>query len=136
MLRREDYIIRVIQEFGEALMRIVNKKLQNGKLQDDQSFNDLFSTYLGENRSFFIDANLNEIVEYFGKDPANAMQKLDMLSKLFYEEIQNQNISPHKYSLIVKTLDLFDYLNKNTNEFSIERNQKEQTLHFLLSDMS
>lgn len=136
MLRREDYIIRVIQEFGEALMRIINKKHPDGKLQSDQSFNSLFSTYLGESRSFFIDSDLNDIVAFFEKDPSNGTQKLDMLSKLFYEEILNENISPHKHSLIVKTLDIYDYLNKNTHEFSIERSQNEQALRFLLSDFS
>lgn len=136
MVRREDYIIRVIQEFGEALMRIVNKKHPGGELQNDQSYNDLFLTYLGESRRFFTDSDLNKIADFFEKDPANSMQKMDMLSKLFYEEILNQNISPHKHSLIVKTLDIYDYLNKNTHEFSIERNQNEQALRYLLSDFS
>lgn len=136
MLRREDYIIRVIQEFGDALMRIINKKHPHGELQSDQSFNDLFSTYLGESRAFFINADLNGIVEFFEKDPTNSLQKLNMLSNLFYEEILNQNISPHRFALIIKTLDIYDYLNKNTKEFSLERNQNEQALRFLLSEMS
>lgn len=136
MLRREDYIIRVIQEFGDALMRIINKKHPHGELQSDQSFNDLFSTYLGESRAFFINADLNGIVEFFEKDPTNSLQKLNMLSNLFYEEILNQNISPHRLALIIKTLDIYDYLNKNTKEFSLERNQNEQALRFLLSEMS
>lgn len=121
MLAR-DYILRIVQEFTEALTLYLKKKKRVDLLDNDYS--NLYVMYFRQKRAFFIEKTGEEIVNYMKEtyDEEEYPERISMLAELFYQESLALNFGNE--ALCKKTEYLLKWYDHYTKTFSFERMQK------------
>lgn len=121
MLAR-DYILRIIQEFSEALTLYLKKKKRVDLLDND--YTNLYVMYFRQKRAFFLEKTGPEIVDYMKEtyDEEEYPERVSMLAELFYQESLALNFGNEE--LCKKTQYLLKWYDQYTKTFSFERMQK------------
>ncbi|MGI6231785.1 MAG: hypothetical protein ACOYJF_02920 [Prevotella sp.] len=125
MLQR-DYFLRVIEEFAKALNTFLEKK--EDVQEQDLELQDLYRQYVGpydtvRNLSF------EETLQY-AKDqwkPEERIERLNMLAELLYAEGSYKGLALRSL-LFEKAYRLFQFVEANGGEYSVNRQQKMQQI--------
>ncbi len=118
----KDYIMRLVQDFAEALELYLKKKKKVDLL--DNEYSNLYITYFQKKRSFFLEKTPDEIVEYM-KATYEAKEypyRIQMLTDLFYLECKALNFGDERLCEMTKAL--LQWTDNYTKTFSFERMQK------------
>ena len=131
MLAR-DYILRIVQEFTEALTLYLKKKKRVDLLDNDYA--NLYVMYFHQKRAFFIEKTGEEIVSYMkaNYDEEEYPERVSMLAELFYQESLALNFGNE--DLCRKTEYLLKWYDDFTKTFSFERMQKISQLAAAVND--
>lgn len=131
MLAR-DYILRIVQEFTEALTLYLKKKKRVDLLDNDYA--NLYVMYFHQKRAFFIEKTGEEIVSYMkaNYDEEEYPERVSMLAELFYQESLALNFGNE--DLCRKTEYLLKWYDDFTRTFSFERMQKISQLAAAVND--
>lgn len=131
MLAR-DYILRIVQEFTEALTLYLKKKKRVDLLDNDYA--NLYVMYFHQKRAFFIEKTGEEIVNYMkaNYDEEEYPERVSMLAELFYQESLALNFGNE--DLCRKTEYLLKWYDDFTKTFSFERMQKISQLTAAVND--
>lgn len=117
---RQDYFIRVIRAFFDALARAMNI---NDIEDRSKAIHDLYEQYLGE-YEYFQNANVEDALEYLKKYPEDQrLDRTEMLAELYYAEADTR-IYPINETLLERALTLFEYVDKHGKLYSAERLKK------------
>lgn len=114
MLSR-DLIASVIKTFVEELDDVRDGGKRTGSAPTYAAF---YPTYFNRDRDWFIGASLPEITDLFAGDP---IYKLEMLAELLYREAQELAEATLQKKLYRKIIDLYEVIDMQSREFSIER---------------
>lgn len=114
MLSR-DLIASVIKTFFEELDDVRDGGKRTGSAPTYAAF---YPTYFNRDRDWFIGASLPEITDLFAGDP---VYKLEMLAELLYREAQELAEATLQKRLYRKIIDLYEVIDIQSREFSIER---------------
>ena len=129
MLQR-DYFIRIIEEFTAALARFLEKK--EGE-QRQRYLEDLYRQYVGDYtllRNFTVDEAFQYALDQW--KPEERVDRLEMLAELYFVEGKGKQ-NPLRDMLLQKAYSLFDYVDGNSQSFSLSRQQKMAEINRLLS---
>ncbi len=129
MLQR-DYIKRLIREFAEALRRMLDQKEVTKRRE---SIRQLYEQYLGP-YSLYHFATIDELmlaIQSFPED--ERLERLAMLAELFYAEADTEASVHDREVLLQKAFNLFEYLEKESGVYSMERRGKMAELMKQLS---
>lgn len=121
MLQR-DYIMRILQQFYDALHKLVNN-IEAEKIEDVQlQFNGMYLNYLKKDSSFFYEKDISTILQFLGEgEDKDSLAKINMLTELLYNDaLLNQN-PEMKQNLLSKTLELLMLIKSKDKTFSAER---------------
>lgn len=114
MLAR-DLIATVIKTFFEELDDVRDgRRPGNG----ESAYAALYETYFGRERSWFIQATPTEITTFFADDP---IYKLEMLTELIYRDAFTLSDSDLQKIIYRKILELYEVIDRRSEEFSMER---------------
>ena len=129
MLQR-DYIKRLIREFAEALRRMLDQKEVTKRRE---SIRQLYEQYLGPYNLYHF-ATIDELMLAIQSYPEDErMERLAMLAELYYTEADTEASVPDRETLLQKAFNLFEYLEKESGVYSIERRGKMAELMKQLS---
>lgn len=121
----KDYIMKLMQQFFKDLEKLVSNQREKGDIQNIQvQLCDLYKDYFKKDESFFYNESYLTIIEYLESKDCNVIDHMEMLAELLYHDALIKQNSDLKRNLLVKSLELFKYLNENSKTFSLERNQK------------
>ena len=124
MLQR-DYIKRLIREFAEALRRMLDQKEVTKRRE---SIRQLYEQYLGPYNLYHF-ATIDELMLAIQSYPEDErLERLAMLAELYYAEADTE-----ASTLLQKAFNLFEYLEKESGVYSIERRGKMAELMKLLA---
>lgn len=129
MLQR-DYIKRLIREFAEALRRMLDQKEVTKRRE---SIRQLYEQYLGPYNLYHF-ATIDELmlaIQSFPED--ERLERLAMLAELFYAEADTEASASDREVLLQKAFNLFEYLERESGVYSIERRGKMAELMKQLS---
>lgn len=129
MLQR-DYIKRLIREFAEALRRMLDQKEVTKRRQ---SIRQLYEQYLGPYNLYHF-ATIDELmlaIQSFPED--ERLERLAMLAELYYAEADTEASAHDRETLLQKAFNLFEYLERESGVYSIERRGKMAELMKQLS---
>lgn len=116
---RQDYLMAVIEQFFQAIARMLKiRQEEPDKLEPLLA--KLYSDYLGLDREFFLTSDMSDIYRVFG-DSENTLARTEMLAELFYRELQLFGAGPGRKELAENLLGLYDYIDRESREFSFER---------------
>lgn len=117
---QQDYFIRVIREFFDALARAMNLKDMTDR---SKAIHDLYQQYLGE-YEYFQNATVEDALEHFSQYPEDkGISCVEMLAELYYAEADTRAY-PINETLMERALALFEYVNRNGKAYSFDRTQK------------
>ena len=129
MLQR-DYIKRLIREFAEALRRMLDQKEVTKRRE---SIRQLYEQYLGPYNLYHF-ATIDELMLAIQSYPEDErLERLAMLAELYYAEADTEASAYDRETLLQKAFNLFDYLEKESGVYSIERRGKMAELMKQLS---
>lgn len=119
----QDYLMRFINTFFESIKQIINgisrDDIENVKIQISYSYK-----LLGNESSFFIDEDFEEIFKLFKTKDGDYLKRVQMLSELMYYDSLIQKNIEIKNIILKKSIQLLEYYFQNTKEFSFEINNR------------
>ncbi|MEG1587142.1 MAG: hypothetical protein RR346_09720 [Bacteroidales bacterium] len=129
---RQDYLMAMIEQFFKAIARLV--KLRNSEPEKVMPIlEDLYTDYLKHDRDFFLTSDLTAILQTFAGSEKEIAQT-EMLAELFYRELQIFGPAANQH-LPGQLLQLYDYIDKQTREYSIERMNRRKEIELLIGGM-
>jgi hypothetical protein len=116
----KDYFMRLIKTFSDALNLIINgienDDVENVKIQISQTYQ-----LLGNSSDFFLDTNLNKLLDYFKND---SLKKISMIGELLYLDSLVQKNKESKKLFLKKSILLLEYYSSNSKEYIFGLNSK------------
>lgn len=129
MLQR-DYIKRLIREFAEALRRMLDQK---EVVKRREAIRLLYEQYLGPYILYHF-ATIDELMSAIQSFPEDErMERLAMLAELYYAEADTEASVHDREVLLQKAFNLFEYLERESGVYSMERRGKMAELMKLLA---
>ncbi len=123
MLQR-DYIMRLIREFIAALNRLLDKKEVTDRREEIKK---LYEQFVGP-YTLYHNATIDEVMTALqGEDEEHRFYKMQILAELFNVEADTES-KPFSDFLLEKSYALFDFIDKNGKEYSLDRRRKMETI--------
>ena len=120
MLQR-DYIKRLIREFAEALRRMLDQK---EVVKRREAIRLLYEQYLGPYILYHF-ATIDELMSAILSFPEDErLERLAMLAELYYAEADTEASVHDREVLLQKAFNLFEYLERESGVYSMERRGK------------
>ena len=118
---RQDYFLRLLREFFEALQLVLKSRTDIRQKKDD--LHRMYDEYIGDS-IFYHTAPMDEIVTSFRQYEGDMRyQKMEMLAYLYSVEAMYSGYID-KTRMQERALWLFTYVDKNSKEFSLDRQKK------------
>ena len=125
---RQDYFIRLLKEFAAALQRAMAEKEYDKRRE---AIKDLYTQFIGDYQ-FYHTATIDEVMKEAESFPENErLLKLEMLAELYFAEADYLS-NPFKEVILNKAYSLYLFVDKYSNDYSIDRKHKLDTLKALL----
>jgi len=125
---RQDYFIRLVKEFAAALQRAMAKKDYEKRRE---AIKDLYTQFIGDYQ-FYHTATIDDVMKEAESFPENErLVKLEMLAELYFAEADYLS-NPFKEVILNKAYSLYLFVDKYSNDYSIDRKHKLDTLKALL----
>lgn len=133
-----DYIMRVLQEFFEAIAKVVHQDM-NGTdtAQMQERFNDMYEQFFRTSAQYFYGAEKEIILDRLnleGQSECDFFAKVQMLSELLYRDGLIKKCIPERCMLLEKALYLLEYMDYNSRTFSWERRLKMNDIKKILTE--
>lgn len=120
----QDYFIRVIRAFFDALARAMNIKDEKDR---SNAIHELYEQYLGE-YEFFQNANVEDALVRLSRFPEEErISRTEMLAELYFVEA-DVRVYPINETLLERALALFEYVDSHGKTYSAERLQKMENI--------
>ncbi len=118
---QQDYFIRIIREFFEALARALEKKEMEGR---SKAIQDMYQQYLGS-YEYYQNATAEEAIDHIttAYPEEQRYQRMEMLAELYYAEAK-WRAYPINTTLLERALQLFEMIDRNSDTFSLARADK------------
>lgn len=128
----KDYIIRLLNQFFEDLNAFLHRKNAVNRQEDWQ---DLYNAYTGD-YTFYHTAGADEIFQSFHTyEGEERNYRMQILAELYLQEAQTVLLPPEdKKALLEKSLLIWEYIDRNSDTYSIERKQRIDSINDRLQE--
>lgn len=134
---KEDYIMRLFQQFSEALAKWLSKRKANNP-EMVVSFNDeLVKPYLEEDLEFFESRSVDKLLDYFQEKYSLKTEfesRLEILAELFYQKGMIEDGKAHSLVLFQKSKDLLNFLSQHDKTYSVARQDRINNINEILGN--
>lgn len=124
MLQR-DYIMRLLQDFVEALEKLVEERGKHDGPELQLQLQSIYRAYFNHPHTFYYNQDaeyiLNDLGQNYGGE--ELLTRIEMLSELLYQDALLKEPKEQNY-LLRKSLYLLIYLDEHSDTFSFERRGK------------
>ncbi len=118
---QQDYFMRLLREFAEALQLLLNKKDHDRQMKEMQA---MYNRYIGNSSEFFHTASIDEVMTSFDRfHEDERISRMEMLADLYYAEA-GLTTTPSRAILLERALTLYVYVDANSRTYSIGRLEK------------
>lgn len=121
MLSR-DLIATVVRTFFEELG---DMRDGGSKAETEKKYAGFYMTYFKQERLFFVQKSMQEVTTFFAGDP---IQRIEMLAELMYRDAAFQAEQTMQVLMYKRIIELYDYIDMRTMEFSVERMNRVEEL--------
>ncbi|MDR1223932.1 MAG: hypothetical protein LBL07_13800 [Tannerella sp.] len=133
-----DYIMRILQEFFDAIAKLVRFQVEDpDPLRVQERFDEVYRQFFRQPASWFYETEkelILDALEKEGRSERDTLGKVQMLSELLYRDGLIKKSIPEKCMLLEKSLFLFDYQERESRTFSWERNGKMMEIKKILTE--
>lgn len=126
---QQDYIMRIIREFMEALQLYVSRQKDVKKKQE--KILELYDTYVGDH-VFYHTATMDDVMDSFTRWPVEErLYRMEMLAELYYAETEVKT-GPMRQILLERAMQMFVFIDRNSRTFSFDRQSKISRIQEIL----
>ncbi len=120
---QQDYLLKQIEELGKVISELISMR-QEGSPDRKIEIIDKCYEMIGLNKNELISNSTDEIINYLNKKEIQNLEILESIANIMYEESFMIKNKKDKQTQIEKTYKLISYVDKNSNCFSFQRQQK------------
>ena len=118
---QQDYILRIIREFAEALSLLRREK--KDVRQKEEALLKLYDAYVGDN-IFYHTATIDDIMDSFKRFPEEErLDRMEMLAELYYAE-SDLKTGIAREQLLTNARQLFIFIDQHSRTLSLARQQR------------
>ena len=133
-----DYIMRMLQDFFSMIAKLIRLKVEEPDMTRVQErFNEVYKQFFRHSADHFYDTDKEEILDELAREELSETEQnavIQMLSELLYQDgLIKKNIT-EKCMLLEKSLYLMQYLERHSNTYSWDREQKMSDIHKMLME--
>lgn len=129
----KDYILRLLNQFFDDLNLFINKKTM---INRQKEMHYLYSKFVGD-YTFYHIAATDIILKSFDKFDSNErIYRMQILAELYFQEAKFESMPAEKRSLWQKSLMLWEYIDINSDTYSMDRKQKIEFLRIMLQEIT
>ncbi len=126
---QQDYIMRIIREFMEALQLYVSRQKDVKKKQE--KILELYDSYVGDH-VFYHTATMDDVMDSFTRWPVEErLYRMEMLAELYYAETEVKT-GPMRQMLFERAMQMFVFIDRNSRTFSFDRQSKISRIQEIL----
>ena len=126
---QQDYILRIIREFMEALQLYVSRQKDVKKKQE--KILELYDSYVGDH-VFYHTATMDDVMDSFTQWPVEErLYRMEMLAELYYAETEVKT-GPMSQMLFERAMQMFVFIDRNSRPFSFDRQSKISRIQEIL----
>lgn len=126
---QQDYIMRIIREFMEALQLYVSRQKDVKKKQE--KILELYDSYVGDH-VFYHTATMDDVMDSFTQWPVEErLYRMEMLAELYYAETEIMT-GPMRELLLERAMQMFVFIDRNSRTFSFDRQSKISRIQEIL----
>lgn len=126
---QQDYIMRIIREFMEALQLYVSRQKDVKKKQE--KILELYDSYVGDH-VFYHTATMDDVMDSFTRWPEEErLYRMEMLAELYYAETEVKT-GPMRQMLFERAMQMFVFIDRNSRTFSFDRQSKISRIQEIL----
>ena len=126
---QQDYIMRIIREFMEALQLYVSRQKDVKKKQE--KILELYDSYVGDH-VFYHTATMDDVMDSFTQWPVEErLYRMEMLAELYYAETEVKT-GPMRQMLLERAMQMFVFIDRNSRTFSFDRQSKISRIQEIL----
>lgn len=126
---QQDYIMRIIREFMEALQLYVSRQKNVKKKQE--KILELYDSYVGDH-VFYHTATMDDVMDSFTRWPVEErLYRMEMLAELYYAETEVKT-GPMRQMLFERAMQMFVFIDRNSRTFSFDRQSKISRIQEIL----
>ena len=126
---QQDYIMRIIREFMEALQLYVSRQKDVKKKQE--KILELYDSYVGDH-VFYHTATMDDVMDSFTRWPVEErLYRMEMLAELYYAETEVKT-GPMRELLLERAMQMFVFIDRNSRTFSFDRQSKISRIQEIL----
>jgi len=126
---QQDYILRIIREFMEALQLYVSRQKDVKKKQE--KILELYDSYVGDH-VFYHTATMDDVMDSFTQWPVEErLYRMEMLAELYYAETEVKT-GPMRQMLFERAMQMFVFIDRNSRTFSFDRQSKISRIQEIL----
>jgi len=133
---QKDYILRMIEMIAEVIARIIGLAKKGDSKQASKILENSYRDFLKEDASYFRKIPQNQLTTELLSKHNYTNGHLQILAELFFVEgelqFTNNNISSG-LEYFEKSLSLFEFVEKESNEFSLSLEKKINILRYRLN---
>jgi len=119
--------MRLIKQLFDALNELILQRKEGGVEEIQIQLNGFYEKYLGRDSSFFYSSSVQSIIDVLvdGRDiQKGGLVRVEMLAELLYRDAGLKQDAKLRQNLSAKVLSLLEYLQANSNTFSVDRAAK------------
>lgn len=123
----EDYFMKLIQEFFQALNKAIHgKKSLDNPSDQENCVSDLYGSYFQADSAFFYGYDVMTILGFLRErcEEQDLPMMIEMISELFYQDALLKTDDALKNNLLEKALFFLSYLDEQSDTYSVERKDK------------
>jgi len=127
----KDYILRMIEMFGEFITAIFGYIKKGNYKQAYDSLSRAYYNFLKEDASFFYKISKDEISEKLVTEHNYTNNHLEILAELFYAEAElkyKEGKRSESIELYEKSLILLEFVDSNSRIYSLNRESKQKSI--------
>lgn len=118
---QQDYFMRLLREFAEALELLLHKKDHDRQMEEMQA---MYSRYIGPSSEFFHTSSIDDVMSSFERFREDErIGRMEMLADLYYAEA-SITTAPSRNILLERALAIYLHVDANGRTYSAERLNK------------
>ncbi|MDE5949200.1 MAG: hypothetical protein K2G86_10595 [Prevotella sp.] len=118
---QQDYFMRLLREFAEALHLLLNKKDHDRQMEEMEA---MYNRYIGNSSEFFHTAPVDDVMASFDRfHEDERISRMEMLADLYYTEA-GLTTPPSRSILLERALALYVHVDANSRTYSLTRLNK------------
>lgn len=136
-MEKRDYLLRQIELMTQAFVSLIRRLLGLKELNEEevqQTTDEMLKEYLDISVRKIMQMEFHELVELISKKQGIHKSNLDLLAEIIVLNAESRQNTEEKTNLYRKALDLYEWIDKTGDTFSMERFRKMEEIRFLIAE--